>query len=99
MRNPKLKKHKFGMDHRGELNEVFLSKASVHIERMNERCYWIGIEAPGFVPLLVTTGIDGSIWFFNVEEDEIGGRFLQVQRSRRSKKVPMKKRNQRCKGR
>ena len=95
----KLKKHKFGMDEEGEFDEVFLSKASVHVERMNETGYWIGIDAPGFPSLMVNTGVYRGVWFFNIEEDEIGGRSLQVQRPRRSKKVLMEKRNQRCKGR
>jgi hypothetical protein len=78
-----LKQHDFGLDHRDELDEVFVRNAFVHIERMNETGYWIGIDSPGRPHLMINTGVHGGKWFFNVEEDKIGGKYFNVERPRR----------------
>ena len=84
-----LKQHEFHMAC-GELDEVFICNASVHIERMDTTAFWIGIEADGLPPLMLNTGVHRGTWFFNVEEDcEQGGAFLQVQRPRNSTRVPI----------
>lgn len=75
--------HEFGLDHREEFDEVFVPNAFVHIERMNETGYWIGINAPGLPSLMINTGVHRGVWFFNVEEDAIGGQSFSVTRPRR----------------
>lgn len=78
------KKHVFSfpldIDGRREFDETFIRNASVHIERMDECCFYIGIEAKGLPGLRLFTGIQGGNWFFNIEEDSRGGRFISVRR-------------------
>ena len=86
-----LKRYEFRMAE-GEFDEVFIRNAEVHIERMDTTAFWIGIEAEGFAPLTLNTGVHRGTWFFNLEEDtELGdsGRFLQVQRPRNTPRVPV----------
>lgn len=72
---------KFSLDHRGEFDEVFLRNAAVHIERMNETGFWIGIDLPDGRRVSVNTGIESGNWFFNVEEDKLnGGKFHSINR-------------------
>ncbi len=75
-----MKRHKFTLDHRKEFDEVFVQNATVHVERMDEKCYWIGINAPGLPMLMINTGVEQGKWFFTIEEDEAKGRFLRVER-------------------
>lgn len=75
-----MKGHKFSLDCRKELDEMFIQDAMVHIERMNETGFWIGIDSPGMPRLHINTGCHEDTWFFNIEEDRIGGRFLTVER-------------------
>ncbi len=80
------KRHEFSLDDFGEFDEVFVKNASVHIERMDETAYWIGIDAPGMASLMVNTGTVDGVWYFNVEEDSLDGRDFSVQRPRRPKR-------------
>ncbi len=78
----------FRLDSQGEFDEVFLASASVHIERMNDTGFWIGIDLPDGNRVSVNTGVDRGTWFFNVDEDGlIDGQNFSVQRPRRSKAV------------
>jgi hypothetical protein len=70
---------------RAEFDELFVENASVHIERMDEAAFFIGIDAKGFPGLLVNTGIQGGKWYFNVQEDVNAGRFISVHRKARFK--------------
>lgn len=38
----------------GDIDEIVLHDATVHIEQMNDRCWWIGIDLP-----------DGGYWAGN----------------------------------
>ncbi len=71
----------------GEFDELFLRDCSVHIERMNETGFWIGIDFAGG-RVTVNTGVYRGEWFFNVEEDTVGGQSAQVTRPRRGVKIP-----------
>lgn len=78
----------FKMDSKGEFDEVFLENASVHIERMDETGFWIGIDLPDGRCIHVNTGVERGTWFFNVSEAHLlDGKFLSVQRPRKSKPV------------
>jgi hypothetical protein len=81
------KSHKFGLCDSGEFDEVFIKNAFVHIERMSDTAFWIGIEAKGLPMLMLNTGVHRGVWFFNIEEDAINGNWLTVQRPRKSKRV------------
>jgi len=70
----------FNMDHQGEFDEMFLHNASVHIERMNTRAFWIGIETADGRNIHVNTGVHNGKWFFNVEDTAVGGKFESVER-------------------
>lgn len=56
----------------GEFDELFAENATIHIERMDERAFWIGINLPNGEQVMVNTGIASRTWFFNVEEDAVG---------------------------
>ena len=81
-----MKRHKYGLDHRKEFDEVFIKNAHVHIERMHETCYWIGISTKDFPDLMINTGVEKGMWFFNIEEDSLKGKSFQVQRPRKPKR-------------
>lgn len=68
------------MDHQGEFDELFLTNAYVHIERMGTRAFWIGIETPDGKRFCVNTGVYKDQWFFNVQEDQLSGEFWTVTR-------------------
>jgi hypothetical protein len=69
------------LDWQGEFDEVFVSDASlVHIERMDERAFWIGINV-GKRMLMINTGVSDGEWYFRIEEDKIGGKEFVVKRS------------------
>jgi hypothetical protein len=71
----------------GELDEYFISNPRlVHIERMDKRAFWIGVDtARGMV--LINTGIDSrGMWYFNVEEDREGGQAYSVTSPRKQAK-------------
>jgi len=90
--------HRFRLDHRQEFDEVYLAEASVHIERMDETAFWMGIEAEGLPRLMVNTGVERGQWYFNVEEDEKDGKRFTVQRPRRGSSPagkPMKRERRR----
>lgn len=78
---------KFTLDFRGEFDELFIRGADIHIERMNETGFWIGIDLPDGEQIMINTGVHQGVWYFNVEEDKAGGRFLSVQRPRGTKPV------------
>ena len=61
-------------DHRSEFDEVFVREASVHIERMADRCFWIGIDPPSssrLPSLRIFTGVERGKWFFRISEDSL----------------------------
>lgn len=70
------------LDDKGEFDEAFIREASVHIERMAETAFWIGIDLPDGTSLMINTGVDHGQWFFNVEEDREAGRSYSVSRPR-----------------
>ena len=74
------KLHELDMDHRGEFDEVFVRNAFVHVERMADRSFWIGIDSPGMARLSIRTGVADGKWYFNVEEDTLSGRHESVTR-------------------
>jgi hypothetical protein len=75
------------LDHRGEFDELWLRNALVHVERMNETGFWIGIELPNGERISINTGVYRGEWFFNIDED--GGKHFSVRRPRNSKtKLP-----------
>lgn len=74
----------FGLDHRGEFDEVWLRNAFVHIERMDDAAYWIGIDAEDGRRIMVNTGVWRGEWYFNVYEDATNGRAFDVRRPRTS---------------
>lgn len=80
----KVKHHKFDLSPTlDELDEVFVKNATVHIERMSDTSFWIGINSPGLPGLMVNTGVHRGTWFFNVYEDVTGGKSYSVRRPRR----------------
>lgn len=88
LRQPQ-KHHKF-TEALGEFDEVWIRDAFVHIERMNDTGFWIGIDPPkssGLPRIMLNTGVHKGVWFFNLQEDSIGGKSLTVQRPRRSKSL------------
>jgi len=77
------------LDGSGEFDETWLCDAYVHIERMNETGFWIGIKTRTGVLVTINTGVHKGEWYFNVEED--GGKHYTVRRPRNSKrKLPEK---------
>lgn len=65
----------------GEFDELFVT-GFVHIERMDTRAFWIGIDTPGG-QIHVRTGVEKGVWFFNIEqefEDGRAGEDFQVER-------------------
>lgn len=84
-----MKEHQWGrLDHNGEFDEMWIKNAFVHIERMNDTGFWIGIEAPGMPHISVNTGVHSGEWFFSVSEEKSGGgKFFRVTRPRRKPKV------------
>lgn len=82
----KKKEHEFGLDYRGELDEVFVRNAFVHVERMSRQCYWIGIYGEGMSPLRIFTGQHRGTWFFNLADDRVGGNEFIVKVVRRKKR-------------
>lgn len=79
-----MKTHKFGLDHRGEFDEVFVKNASVHIERMGETAFWMRIDAPGLPSLMLNTGVHRGTWYFWGGEDSKQGQHFSIQRPRRT---------------
>lgn len=67
-------------DYRGEFDEAFIDARHVHIERMGNRGWWIGIWTKDGSQIHVNTGIHQGTWFFNVDEDEDSGLSTSVQR-------------------
>lgn len=82
------------LDHRGEFDELFVGSAEVHIERMNTRAFWIGIDVKDGPTIHINTGIANGKWFFRVEDvdTESGGISEVVERPacHRSHKGPGK---------
>lgn len=76
--------HHWGdLDHKGEFDELWISDAFVHIERMNDTGFWMGLEAPGLPRVSVNTGVYRGKWYFNVYEDRKDGKSFSVERPRR----------------
>lgn len=69
----------------GEFDEVWATDAFVHVERMSDTGFWIGIDEPGKPRLMINTGVHRGVWFFNVYEDSMDGKSFGVQRPRRAK--------------
>lgn len=61
-----------------EFDELFLKDATVHIERMNTRAFWIGIEAADGQRIHINTGVEDGKWFFRVEEVDAEGGISEV---------------------
>lgn len=68
------------LDSFGELDEYFADGAHVHIERMDTRSFWIGLDLPGDRHVRINTGVSGNKWYFNVEEDWAEGKTYEVNR-------------------
>jgi hypothetical protein len=81
-----MKQHDVSLDDRGELDEVFVSNADVHLERMSDGSFWIGIRAKGKPDISINTGMFRREWFFNLEVDAVGGQRLYIRRPRRSRR-------------
>lgn len=77
-RKKAVRHHNLKLDHRGEFDEVFVKKASVQIERMDEKAFWIGIDAPGMPTLMINTGVYMGRWYFRVEEDAFEGKSFEI---------------------
>jgi hypothetical protein len=75
--------HNFRLDFRQEFDEVYVERATVHIERMDDACYWIGIDSKSLPSLRIFTGMQRGVWFFNIQEDSDEGRTFTVRRPRR----------------
>lgn len=73
---------KLRLDNRGEFDELFVQDARVHVERMNTRAFWIGIEVKGGPMIHINTGIHHGKWFFRVEDVDspLGGVSESVER-------------------
>lgn len=85
------KHHKFTKA-MGEFDELFVRNAFVHIERMNDTGFWIGIDLPkssGLPRIMINTGVHQGVWFFNLSEDSMDGQTVTVQRPRSSKHLPV----------
>lgn len=58
-------------DKSGEFDELFADGAYVHVERMADRAFWIGVER-GDQKVMINTGVNAEgDWYFNVEEDSL----------------------------
>jgi len=78
---------RFGkLDHRGEFDELWVRNAYVHVERMDKTAFWIGIDIEDDRDhrLMVNTGVDRGVWYFNVEEEGGVGHSFTVRRPRSS---------------
>lgn len=83
------KHHNIKIASDGELDEIFAS-GGIHIERMSDSSFWIGIypdRKKGLPDLMINTGVHGGVWYFNVEEDVIDGRSFQVRRTKKVKRA------------
>lgn len=79
----------------GELDEVWIENAFVHIERMDDTAFWIGIEGKGKPMLHLNTGVHRGQWYFNIEVDSLEKpEFLSVQRPRKGTHAPRGKRRE-----
>lgn len=79
----------------GEFDEAWISGADVHIERMSDTTFWIGITPPegsGLPTVMLNTGVHKGEWFFNLYEDCLDdAKDVTVRRPRNSKtKLPKK---------
>ena len=84
------------LDHRGEFDEVFVSGASIHVERMDTTGFWIGIDKKGFPSLSIRTGVHRGVWYFNVARhsglhDALPYKEWNIQRPRNSNKTKLLK--------
>lgn len=60
-----------GMMDAGDIDEIVVHDCTVHVEQMDERCWWIGIYRP-----------DGSYWMGNFTADRRGRmRFVEQENS------------------
>jgi hypothetical protein len=59
---------RFELDRSGELDEVFFRNSDVHIERMADKAFWIGIDMQDGTHFAVNTGVEKGIWYFRIEE-------------------------------
>lgn len=77
----------------GELDEVFIANAFVHIERMGDTAFWIGIEGENKPMLHLNTGVHRGQWYFNIEVDSNDEpHWLAVQRPRKGSAPPPSRR-------
>ena len=79
---PKLS-HYFKLDgcDPAEFDELFVSSATVHIERVAGMSYSMQITAPGLPDLRICTEVEKGRWFFSVEEDALNGAAFLVKRT------------------
>src|SRR5687767_12674357 len=60
----------FRVDESGEFDELFAKGVrSVHVERMEGRSFWIGIDLPNGEQVNVRTGVERGKWYFRVLGD------------------------------
>lgn len=63
----------FREDSDGEIDEVIVTDAHVHIEKMDRAQVWIGIDPAGSTNRInVNIGIEEGAWYLNVEEEGTG---------------------------
>lgn len=73
--------HEIRLDQSAEFDELVVDgSAFVHVERMDQRCFWIGIDLPDNKRINIRTGVEDGMWFFRVEEDFKEGRDFLVER-------------------
>ncbi len=87
----KQKHHEFDISrYDDEFDEVWIKGANVHIERMDETAFWIGIDPPpssGLPRIMLNTGVCKGEWYFNLEEDCLdGAQSVSVRRPRSSRR-------------
>lgn len=70
----------FRLDQSGEFDEFVAKNAAIHVERMNETGFWIGIDLPGGARVKINTGVESGKWFFNIEEDGNPERSFGIER-------------------
>lgn len=84
---------KFRNDSQGEFDETWFSGVNVHIERMSETAFWIGFDFPDGSRVMLNTGVQRGVWYFNLEEDRLGTdrQCVSVRRPRSAKTAPTAK--------
>lgn len=68
----------FRLDESGEFDELCVPAAAIHVERMTETGFWIGIDLPDGNRIMINTGMFQGEWYFNVDEDVKDGKSFSV---------------------